>query len=294
MFENSFLRKIQDEGPFHYEPGNIDLYIRQLAKYEPIAGGNKFYKLKYNLLKAKELGKTKILTFGGAFSNHIAAVALAGKIEGFETLGIIRGERSSISNVTLSRASDNGMKLIFVGREDYRRKNEPDFLSTLVQNIDSYFVIPEGGANADGVKGCMEILDEKDNFFDYITVCCGTGTTAAGLILAMNPLQKLIGFSVLRDNGFMEKEIQKFIGLFPSAQRLPLWEINHDFHFGGYAKSNDELDSFCKNFQHKKDIAIEPVYTGKMFYGIEKLICEGCFKAGSNILAIHTGGLQYL
>jgi 1-aminocyclopropane-1-carboxylate deaminase len=293
MFESSFLTNFQDEGPFHYEPGNIELYIRQLAKYEPIAGGNKLFKLKYNLQKARECGKTKILTFGGAFSNHIAAVALAGKIEGFETLGIIRGEQISISNVTLSRASCDGMQLIFVSREDYRRKNDSDFLSALVQDIDSYFIIPEGGANADGVKGCIEILGETDSSFDYITVCCGTGTTAAGIILSMQPHQKLLGFSILRDQGFMEKEIQNWIDIFQPTQRLPLWEINHDFHFGGYAKSNAELDAFCKNFQNKTGVAIEPVYTGKMFWGLEELIEEGYFKTDTKVLSIHTGGLQY-
>ena len=278
----------------YFRPAGVEVTIRLLTVNESITGGNKRFKLKYNLAKAKHLGYKKILTFGGAFSNHIAATARAGAIQGFETVGVIRGEKSSETNVTLSRARADGMKLIFVSREDYRKKNEPAFLDAFINNHDQYYLIPEGGANAEGVRGCMEILCEADSIFDYITVCCGTGGTAAGLLMSMKSHQTLIGFSVLRDNGFIEDNINKWVEHFGNNQRHGTYEINHDYHFGGYARTTPELNNFCKSFSDETGIQIEPIYTGKMFFGINKLLDKEFFKKNSRLLVIHTGGMQYL
>jgi len=281
-----------DQGPL-FENSGCSVFIRQLALNEPVTGGNKVFKLKYNLIKARGEGKKKLLTFGGTYSNHIAATALAGKREGFETYGVIRGEAASARNNTLTRAVADGMHLIFVSREDYRKKNDPEFLKTILTNYDEFYIIPEGGANAEGVKGCLEILNEDDSKYDHIVVSCGTGTTAAGIIMSMKPYQQLTGISILRDGGSIESEIKKWIDEFKPSQRLPLWEINHDYDFGGYAKKNNELENYCTKFEKQTGIKIEPIYTGKMFWGIEKLIEKGYFKPSSKILAIHTGGLQY-
>lgn len=294
---NMFLAEnkpiITDSGPFYYSH-EITLTVRRLDLMDPVSGGNKWFKLRYNLKKFFEGNYSGILTYGGAFSNHIAAVAKAGNDLKISTIGIIRGEDSSLANKTLIQARNNGMQLIFISRSEYRNKYDKSFLEKIIPDYQNYFILEEGGANAEGVKGCAEILDPADNTYNHIAVACGTGTTAAGMLLAMKSGQKLIGFSILRDNGFIEKEITNWLTSLKSHNSLPLWEINHDYDFGGYAKTNDELTLFCKNFYLKTQIEIEPLYTGKMFYGLEQLIATGHFKPGSNILAIHSGGMQYI
>ena len=282
-----------DSEPFFYD-GEISLTVRRLDVADPVTGGNKWFKLRYNLERLQKEGFSKLLTFGGAWSNHIAAVARMGKLSGIETFGIIRGGESSLQNVTLTRARNDGMKIIFVSRESYKRKNEPAFVAEIVENPESFFIIPEGGSNLEGVRGCTEIFDKTDSQFTDIVVACGTGTTAAGLILSMHKHQKLTGFSVLRDNGSIEKNINQLMEqISPDIQPMN-WKIQHDFHFGGYAKTNSELNQFISDFNRKTGIPSEPVYTAKMFFGLEKLIQHGYFEPGAKILAIHTGGLQYL
>ncbi|MEY8848053.1 1-aminocyclopropane-1-carboxylate deaminase/D-cysteine desulfhydrase [Psychroserpens sp. XS_ASV72] len=253
----------------------------------PFISGNKLRKLKYNVLEAKKQKKETLLTFGGAYSNHIAAVAYAGKEYGFKTVGVIRGEElaDSISqNPTLTFAQNCGMEFKFVSREQYRNKNNPLFLNQLKEAFHNIYVLPEGGTNALAVKGCEEILEEADAKFDYICCPVGTGGTISGLINSSFKHQKIIGFPALKGD-FLNKEITKFAA-------KTNWELNLDYHFGGYAKVTDALIAFINTFKLQYNIPLDPIYTGKMMFGICDMIQKGYFDENAKILAVHTGGLQ--
>ncbi len=268
-------------------PNEITLYIKREDLIHPFVSGNKFRKLKYNLLKANEEKKTKLLTFGGAFSNHIAAVAYAGKENNFETIGIIRGEEleSQISeNPTLQFAQECGMKFKFVSREEYKIKITHLFIEKLKNEYGDFYLIPEGGANSLAVKGCEEIITEEDSQFSHICCSIGTGGTISGLINSAHLHQKIIGFPSLKGD-FLSEDIRKF------AVKSN-WELVTDYHFGGYGKINEELVHFINDFYQQTKIPLDPIYTGKMMFGIVELIAKGFFSKGAKILAIHTGGLQ--
>lgn len=269
----------------------IKVFVRRLDLLHPLTGGNKQFKLKYNLIKAKESGCNKVVSFGGAYSNHIAALAFAGKEQGVETIGIIRGEKETSVNPTLQQAVRNGMKLIFVNRTDYRNYTQSGL--AVFENDPAVYMLPEGGSNYEGVKGCVEIFDKTDKQYSDLAIACGTGTTVAGIIIASNNEQRISGFSVLKDRGFIENNVKNWLKKFNHESKNN-WNIIHDFHFGGYAKKNSDLEIFVERFNQRTGITIEPVYTGKLFYGLIRKIEEGYFKPGSKILAIHTGGLQYL
>ena len=293
MFLPGKSQLIPDSNPIVFGD-EISLTIRRLDLIDTITGGNKWYKLYYNLERFKGGGFSELVTFGGAFSNHIAAVATACKQSGIPCTGIIRGEQESLTNITLSRAHGEGMKLIFVSRNDYRRKDDPEFLKQLLLDYNNSYMLPEGGSNLDAIKGCKEILSESDHHYTHIAVACGTGATASGLILSLKSHQHLIGFSVLKDKNNLENTISKNLNHFNSGPSASNWHIEHNFHFGGYAKTTAELLHFTKTFSMANGIPIEPVYTGKLFFGLEALIKSGYFPSRSKILAIHTGGLQYL
>lgn len=266
---------------------NIRLYIKREDLIHPFISGNKFRKLFYNLSKAKEDNHATLLTFGGAYSNHIAAVAFAGKKYGFQTIGVIRGEElmSKINeNPTLTFAQQNGMQFVFESREKYRKRHELEYIETLREMFGFFYLIPEGGTNALAVKGCKEILTVNDAEFDYICCCVGTGGTISGIINSSLENQKVIGFPTLKGN-FLKEEIQKWV-------TKDNWELNHAYHFGGYAKINRELIEFMNDFFAQTTVLLDPVYTGKMIYGIYDLIEKGYFTTDSKILAIHSGGIQ--
>ena len=268
-------------------PNEITLHIKREDLIHPFISGNKFRKLKYNLLKAKEENKTKLLTFGGAFSNHIAAVAYAGKEKNFETIGIIRGEEleSQYSeNPTLQFAEECGMKFQFVSRDEYKNKSTNLFIEKLKLNFGDFYLIPEGGANSLAVKGCEEIITEEDSQFTHVCCSVGTGGTISGLINASQLHQKIIGFPSLKGD-FLSEDICKFAA-------KSNWELVTDYHFGGYGKINEELIRFINDFYQQTKIPLDPVYTGKMMFGIVELIEKRYFPKGAKILAIHTGGLQ--
>ncbi|MDA9343936.1 pyridoxal-phosphate dependent enzyme [Algibacter sp.] len=269
-------------------PNNaVELYIKREDKIHPFVSGNKYRKLKYNLLEAKNNGFDTLLTFGGAFSNHIAAVASAGNAFGFKTIGIVRGEElgNKISeNTTLSFAKENGMQFKFVSRELYRNKTSESFLNDLKEEFEDFYLIPEGGTNKLAVKGCEEILNTEDNTFDYICCAVGTGGTISGLINCLKPSQQVLGFPALKGD-FLKEDISKF-----ATQTN--WKLITDYHFGGYAKINEELVTFINQFKIDNQVSLDPVYTGKMLFGIIDLINKNYFPKGSKILAIHTGGLQ--
>lgn len=277
------------------EEYGVRVFVKRDDMLHKIAGGNKWRKLKYNLEKAKQENKSTLITFGGAYSNHIAALASSGKELGFKTIGIIRGEKTEPLNVTLSRASDCGMDLIFVDRTTYRNKELA--LEVALKNYDktNYYVIPEGGNNYEGFKGCCEVVPEIDVDFNYICCPCGTGTTLAGIIASLKNDQHAIGFSVMKNNFSIEENVHLLLKRCNSSAISNLkFQILHDYHFGGYAKTNPVLNEFIKQFIKYNQIEVEPVYTGKMFFGIYDLVKNGFFKRGDVLVAIHTGGLQYL
>ena len=253
----------------------------------PIVSGNKFRKLKYNLLQAKAENQHTLLTFGGAYSNHIAAVAFAGKEHGFKTIGIIRGnelEKGFVENPTLQFAHDCGMQFDFVSREDYRKKLDVDFIEKLTAKWGRFYSIPEGGTNTLAVLGCQEILTEEDSKFDFICCCVGTGGTISGIINSAQPHQKILGFPALKGD-FLTEEIRKFA----TNDR---WELIGDYNFGGYAKISNELVDFINRFFIETGIPLDPIYTGKMVFGVIDMIRKNYFPEKSRILMIHTGGLQ--
>jgi 1-aminocyclopropane-1-carboxylate deaminase len=265
----------------------VSLYIKREDLIHPFISGNKYRKLKYNLIQAQEEGHKTLLTFGGAFSNHIAAVAFAGKEYGFKTIGVIRGEELSskvIQNSTLSFAQENGMEFYFETRENYRKKDSEEYLKNLKLLFGNFYMVPEGGTNTLAIHGCEEILTEEDNTFDYICCSVGTGGTISGLINASSKHQKIIGFPAL-SGGFLKNDIRNFV----SKEN---WELIEAYTFGGYAKTSNELIAFINSFYYDTKIPLDPVYTGKMMFGINDLIKKNYFPKGSKILAIHTGGLQ--
>lgn len=270
----------------------VQLCIKREDVLHPHISGNKYRKLKYNINFAKTENYTKLLTFGGAFSNHIAATAAAGKEVGLQTIGVIRGEElaqheatSFERNPTLQFAQQYGMQFQFVSRSDYRKKEEPDYIKTLQTQHQNPYIIPEGGTNKLAIKGCQEILKDEDSHFDIICCAAGTGGTAAGIINSLATHQKLLTFSALKGD-FLKNAIQQWVTTTSN------WELITDYHFGGYAKYNTALIAFINTFVKTYKIPLDPIYTGKMMYGIFDLIDQGYFPPKTRILAIHTGGIQ--
>lgn len=269
------------------ENTTVSLYIKREDLLHPLMSGNKFRKLKYNLAQAKEENKETLLTFGGAFSNHILAVAAAGNEYGFNTIGIIRGEELKdkfLDNPTLKKAQELGMMFEFVSRETYREKSNSKFIESLIAKFGDIYVIPEGGTNSLAVRGCEEILDSTDEIFDYICCPVGTGGTISGIINCSKGSQQVLGFPALKGD-FLREDICKFAS-------KSNWNLITDYHFEGYGKVSEELIRFINEFYHNHKIPLDPVYTGKMAFGVLDLISKNYFPENSKILMIHTGGLQ--
>ena len=265
----------------------ITLSIKREDLLHPFVSGNKFRKLKYNILKAKELNHKTLITFGGAFSNHIAAVAFACQEEGIQSIGIIRGDELADkiqNNPTLLFAQNCGMKFEFVSREEYQNKTSESFISRLNYKYGNHYLLPEGGTNELAILGCEEILTNQDSHFDYICCAIGTGGTISGIINSSNTNQKIIGFPALKGD-FLKDEICKFAN-------KNNWELITDYHFGGYGKITTTLINFINQFYIDTKIPLDPIYTGKMVYGVVDLLANNYFRNGSKILMIHTGGLQ--
>ena len=269
---------------------SAEFYIKREDLLHPFVSGNKFRKLKYNLLQAQKLQKETVVTFGGAFSNHIAATAAACRERGLKSVGIIRGdelgenlEKTLAGNPTLDFAYNCGMKFKFVSRSIYREKNSADFLASIENEFANSFIVPEGGTNDLAVKGCEEILTDEDAQFDIICCAVGTGGTLSGLINSSKEHQKIYGFPALKGD-FLKKEIDKFV-------KKNNYQLIIDYHFGGYAKVNAELIEFINKFKEENSIPLDPIYTGKMVYGIFDMLKKGKFN-NKKVLIIHTGGLQ--
>lgn len=268
-------------------PNSISVTIKREDLLHPFVSGNKFRKLKYNIVQAIAEKQTTILTFGGAFSNHIAAVAYAGKVHKIKTIGIIRGEELSVKiagNPTLQFAKECGMHFDFISRTQYRDKDTPAFLASLQEQFGTFYLLPEGGTNALAIKGCEEILTTADHEFDFVCCAVGTAGTISGLINSAQPHQKVLGFPALKGD-FLNNEICNFV-------HQDNWELITDYHFGGYGKINEELVTFINGFYDQFNIPLDPVYTSKTVFGVMNLISKGYFPDNSNVLIIHTGGLQ--
>lgn len=271
----------------------VELWVKREDLIHPQVSGNKWRKLKYNLAQAKEEGYDQLLTFGGAYSNHILATAAASKLFGFRSIGIIRGEEHLPLNSTLSFAQDCGMELHYLDRTRYREKHTTEIVNTLIHQYGRSYIIPEGGSNANAVKGCAEIIKEIDIDFDCLCTACGTGGTIAGLVAGLKGEKRIMGFPVLKGATFLYDEIKSLLKDFdPTSIGFQNWDLQLDYHFGGYAKNKAPLKVFMEEFEMNHQISLEHVYTGKLFFGLFDLIKQGYFPKGSTIVALHTGGLR--
>jgi 1-aminocyclopropane-1-carboxylate deaminase len=273
-----------------------DAGLRLLIKREDLnhesVSGNKWWKLKYNIQKAKELGKTGVLTFGGAFSNHIYATAAAAACTGLRSVGIIRGEETYPLNGTLAFARSCGMTIEYLQRSAYRQKSEVSFQRETEQRYPDYYIIPEGGTNELAVKGCREFAALLHDIpFDHLYLAVGTAGTISGLISNTSGKKSITGVAVLKNGGFLRDTISELMA--PYHQRdLPTWSLETEMHHGGYAKVSSELISFVQRMDTGHQLPLDPVYTGKMLFAVFEHIRTGRFRRGDTILAIHTGGLQ--
>ncbi|MBL0315671.1 MAG: 1-aminocyclopropane-1-carboxylate deaminase/D-cysteine desulfhydrase [Flavobacteriales bacterium] len=276
----------------------IILDIKRCDLLHPEVNGNKWYKLKYNIEQAKSEGHDTILTFGGPYSNHIHATAAAGKIFGLKTIGIIRGEEPPQWSETLRDAKVCGMQLEFITRMAYAEKATEDFKGWLHEVYGSFHLVPEGGSNFHGINGCMEILTDDDKkFYDVVCCACGTGATMSGITMSLTGDQRIVGFPVFKDGEFMREEVRRHLEYFlmdknAADEMMQACDFITRFHFGGYAKWNDELITFMQQFRVLHKIPLDQVYTGKLMYGVMKLIEESYWKPQTKVLVIHSGGLQ--
>ncbi len=273
------------------ESKQISFYVKREDLIHPVIGGNKWRKLKHNIDAAQQTKTKTILSFGGAYSNHIYALAGMGAMLGFNTIGVIRGEAYEPLNPTLAFAKKSGMHLHYVNRENYRRKETPTFVDELTSQFGEFLLIPEGGSNKLALPGCAEVIQELETqlntSYDYVCLPCGTGGTLAGLISSDTDKQ-LLAIAVLKNAHFLYDNVTQLLG----SKDQTGWTINLNYHFNGYAKKTPALLDFIATFEQEFSISLEPVYSGKLFYGLFDLIKTDYFPTGSVIVALHTGGLQ--
>jgi len=276
--------KLQPIQPAWLSP-QLEAAMLRLDLLHPEISGNKWFKLKQNLEQAKAAGKARIVTFGGAWSNHIAATAAACRLAGLQSTGIIRGEAAPALSLTLQQAQRYGMQLHFISREAYKQKDNTDWEAQYPDG----FIIPEGGHNAAGAAGCEEILTlAPTKHFTHILCPVGTGTTLAGLINSAQPQQQVLGIAVLKGATYLHQEVEDLLESPATAN----WELLQGFHGGGYAKVSPALIDFINDFYTQTGVPLDMIYTGKMVWGLQQLVQQGYFSPGSRLLLIHTGGLQ--
>lgn len=280
-----------------HEPVAADRGVRLLLWRDDLVNpklpGNKARKLKYNLITAREQGHHTLLTFGGAYSNHIAAVAAAGRLHGFQTIGLIRGEATAQLNPTLRQAAAHGMTLHYLDRSSYRRRADPEFIPELLARFGPAYVLPEGGSNALALAGCAELVAEIRALtsFDALAVAVGTGGTLAGLLVGLNGQQLAVGVAALKGGSFLSNDID---GLTQQAagELYANYSLQTGYHCGGYAAYSAELLAYIQQFRERHGVLLDPIYTGKLMLGVLDLIDKSYFARGSTVVAIHTGGLQ--
>lgn len=262
----------------------MSVHCLRLDQIHPIVSGNKWFKLKYNLAHALAGNASTILTFGGAYSNHLIATAAAAEAFGLESIGMVRGaHRKENLTPTLKRCEDHGMQLQFISREEYNQTKDMAWLHNLQQQHRGSFIIPEGGNNGLGIQGAAEIASLIPADATHVILSVGSGATFTGIRNALDEHIQILGFAPMKNGRYLEKELQ------PSKQN---WKLIDDYHFGGFGKWKDDLIVFMNEFYHLSNIPLDVVYTGKMLYGLKQLISSGYFPANAKIVCIHTGGLQ--
>lgn len=286
--------------PIEIEPLNLpglrvaaaSLWVARADRVDPYASGNKLYKLLPNIVQAERLGKTSILTFGGAYSNHLHATALAGAARGWQTLGVVRGDADVPPSATLRDAVAAGMQLQFVSRSEYRCRHDADYLAALQERYPDAFIVPEGGSNRWGVTGCEAITTSINAAspvpLPTLVVACGTGCTLAGMIRAAQPGQKLVGVPVLRDSSLQDR-VENWLIDGPTAVD---WRLADAYHGGGYAKFPDYLRDFMLEFELLNGLLLDPIYTVKAAFALRELLNAGDVAASDGVVLVHTGGLQ--
>ncbi len=283
-FKPSILIKIDDPLLDRYQ---IKLWIKRDDLLHPIISGNKWRKLKYTLDHARSEGADTLISMGGAYSNHLHALAYVGKALGLKTIGFVRGEQPKTLTPTLSDLQNWGMVLKFVSRFDYRLLRQYKGCYDLPGLKPRQYWLPEGGAQPLALKGVAELVNEIDIAYDILCVPCGTGATLAGIIDRVPDQVSVMGFAALKNAEFLQADVESLL-----PRPCSNWQINMDYHFGGFAKTSAELMTFMTDFEFKTGIPLEPVYTGKMIYALYNLITKHTFKPGQRIIAVHTGGLQ--
>ncbi len=268
----------------------VQLSMLRLDLVHPTISGNKWYKLKHNLQQARAEGHSTLLTVGGAYSNHLYATAAAGRAFGFKTIGIVRGEAHEPLNPTLRFAQAQGMQLHYVSRTAYRQRGEAGFKEELLMRFGYHYYLPEGGTNALAVRGCTEIAPAELPF-DCVACCVGTGGTLAGVLVSTAGRATVLGFPALKGGAFLRETVDQLTRQY-NGQRYAHYRLVGDYHFGGYARVTPAFVEFINKFHQTSGIPLEPVYTGKMMYGLYDMISKGAISAGSQVLAIHSGGLQ--
>ena len=271
----------------------VKLFVKREDQNHPTVSGNKWWKLKYNLEEALNKNHDTVLTFGGAYSNHIFSTAAAAKELNLKSIGVIRGEETLPLNKTLSFAKAQDMQLHYISREAYREKNTSEFLQDLHKRFGEFYLIPEGGTNQLAVKGCAEFASVHLSKieFDYLCLPVGTGGTMAGIICGLPTDKNVIGISVLKDGSFLKNEFETLAKTY-SGKSFNNWSILTEYHHGGYAKTSKELLEFIDRMKKDHDLSLDHVYTGKLFWAVMKEIEKGNLRKNSTVLALHTGGLQ--
>ena len=285
--ENNYIQQINS--PF-LKKRNIYLGVKRDDLLHPLISGNKWRKLKYNLAHMRKLNKTELLTFGGAFSNHIHACAAATKEFNIKTHAIIHGPELDDNNPTIQFAKQCGMQLHVVNRMEYRLRQDEQYIAKLQARFPNAFILPEGGTNEYALLGCKELVDSLPAH-DYLICPTGSGGTLAGLIEGSKLSTQVIGIAVLKQAEYLVNDIKK---LSNKAKNQNNWQLLTEHHDGGYGKFSSELWAFCQNMEHTYNLPLEPIYSGKMMYALWQLIEQDYFAPGSKIIAVHTGGLQGL
>ncbi len=275
----------------------VGLYLKRDDLIHPQISGNKWRKLKYNLLEAHRQGHHTLLSFGGAYSNHLYAVAAAGRDFGFRTVGLVRGEETLPLNPTLTFARACGMTLEYVPRTAYRDKTDAGWRASLRERFGDFYLLPEGGSNALAVRGVAEGVGEIDLDWTYLCCPCGTGGTLAGLVAGAAGHGQVVGFSALKGGDFLHAEVGRLLQEYEALTARPVathanWQVQPGYHFGGYARVQPALLAFIRRFEGENGIRLEQVYTAKMLYGVEDLLGAGFFPRGTAVVALHTGGVQ--
>ncbi|HHQ4670909.1 TPA: 1-aminocyclopropane-1-carboxylate deaminase/D-cysteine desulfhydrase [Aeromonas veronii] len=268
---------------------DVELWCKRDDLIHPTISGNKWRKLKYHLQHAREHGKNHLLSFGGAYSNHIHALAAAGCQSGLRTTGIIRGESDAVSNSTLRDAKRWGMDLVFVDRQSYRQRQDPDWLARF--DAPGTLIVPEGGSSPLAIPGVAELVSEVPFSPDLWVLPCASGGTLAGLIAGKRDQEQILAIAVLKGGSFIADEVCR---LHPAAASIPGWRIALDHHDGGYAKFSPALWQWVQDFSAETGLPLEPIYSGKAMWGLFRELAAGRIAPGSKIVFIHTGGMQGL